>query len=212
MNSQSDVKINYNNLVEMQEDACSKFSQNPIFGTKNGGAFEWITYAEFAEKVDQFRGGLATLGVGKDDKVAIISKNTVQWAVACYATFGLEAQFVPMYETQLPKDWEYISQDSGSKILLAADSEIFQHVKDFPNKIEKLESVVLLEGRGDDQTLTYESLLEKGKQQPIPSAKPDFESEMGMLYTSGTTGNPKGVLLTHHNILFMIAVEFSLCD
>ena len=66
MNSQSDVKINYNNLVEMQEDACSKFSQNPIFGTKNGGAFEWITYAEFAEKVDQFRGGLATLGVGKD--------------------------------------------------------------------------------------------------------------------------------------------------
>ena len=50
MNSQSDVKINYNNLVEMQEDACSKFSQNPIFGTKNGGAFEWITYAEFAEK------------------------------------------------------------------------------------------------------------------------------------------------------------------
>ena len=70
MNSQSDVKINYNNLVEMQEDACSKFSQNPIFGTKNGSAFEWITYAEFAEKVDQFRGGLATLGVGKDDKVA----------------------------------------------------------------------------------------------------------------------------------------------
>ena len=114
MNNQSDVKINYNNLVEMQEDACSKFSQNPIFGTKNGGAFEWITYAEFAEKVDLFRGGRATLGVGKDDKVAIISKNTVQWAVACYATFGLEAQFVPMYETQLPKDWEYISQDSGS--------------------------------------------------------------------------------------------------
>ena len=103
MNSKSDVKINYINLVEMQEDACSKFSQNPIFGTKNGGAFEWITYAEFAEKVDQFRGGLATLGVGKDDKVAIISKNTVQWAVACYASFGLEAQFVPMYETQLPK-------------------------------------------------------------------------------------------------------------
>ena len=206
MNSQSDVKINYNNLVEMQEDACSKFSQNPIFGTKNGGAFEWITYAEFAEKVDQFRGGLANLGVGRDDKVAIISKNTVQWAVACYATFGLEAQFVPMYETQLPKDWEYISQDSGSKILLAADSEIYQHVKDFPEKIEKLESVVLLEGSGVDQTLTYESLLEKGKQQPIPSAKPDFESEMGMLYTSGTTGNPKGVLLTHHNILFMIAV------
>ena len=104
------------------------------------------------------------------------------------------------------RDREYISQDSGSKILLAADSEIFQHVKDFPNKIEKLESVVLLEGSGDDQTLTYESLLEKGKQEPIPSAKPDFESEMGMLYTSGTTGNPKGVLLTHHNILFMIAV------
>ena len=205
MNSQSDVKINYNNLVEMQEDACSKFSQNPIFGTKNGGAFEWITYAEFAEKVDQFRGGLATLGVGKDDKVAIISKNTVQWAVACYATFGLDAQFVPMYETQLTKDWEYISQDSGSKILLAADSEIFQRVKDFPGKIEKLESVVLLEGSGDDQTLTYESLLEKGKQQPIPSAKPDFESEMGMLYTSGTTGNPKGVLLTHHNALFIVS-------
>ena len=59
---------------------------------------------------------------------------------------------------------------------------------------------------GQDGSYLAESLLEKGLQQPIPAAKPDFESEMGMLYTSGTTGNPKGVLLTHHNILFMIAV------
>ena len=205
MNSQTEVKVEYTNLVEMQEDSCRKYAQNSLYGTKKSGTFEWITYQEFAEKVDQFRGGLASLGVGKDDKVAIISKNTVPWAVSSYATFGLEAQFVPMYETQLTKDWEYICEDSGSKVLLAANPEIYEKVKEFPKKLEKLEAVILLEGNADEQTLTYDTLLKKGQEQATPSRKPDYESEMGMLYTSGTTGKPKGVLLTHHNALFIVS-------
>ena len=132
MNKSSEVKVKYANLVEMQEDSCMKYTNNPLYGTKKDGFFEWITYHEFAQLVNDFRAGLASLGVGKGDKVAIISGNTVQWTVACYSTFGLEAKFVPMYETQLPRDWEYITKDCAAKILLAATPEIFDQIKSFP--------------------------------------------------------------------------------
>ena len=136
MNTANEVKVEYSNLVEMQEDSCRKYAGNPLFGTKKDGVFHWTTFEEFAQLVNDFRGGLASLGVGKNDKVAIISKNTVQWAVASYASFGLEAQFVPMYETQLPRDWEYISRDCGAKVLLAANPAIYDQIKSFPKNLE----------------------------------------------------------------------------
>ena len=205
MNTANEIKVVYSNLVEMQENSCRKYAGNPLFGTKKDGVFHWTTFEEFAQLVNDFRGGLASLGVGKNDKVAIISKNTVQWAVASYASFGLEAQFVPMYETQLPRDWEYISRDCGAKVLLAANLAIYDQIKSFPKNMENLEHTVLLEGEEDPETISYDSLLQKGKDQPVESGNPDYEAEMGMLYTSGTTGNPKGVLLTHHNMLFIVA-------
>ena len=85
------------NLIEMLENSRNRFAERPLFGTKRDGIYEWTSYEEFAKKVDAFRGGLASLGVDKGDKVAVISKNTEEWAVSAYSTYGLCAQHIPMY-------------------------------------------------------------------------------------------------------------------
>ncbi|MEM1007539.1 MAG: AMP-binding protein, partial [Myxococcota bacterium] len=106
----------YSSLVEMQVRSCERYANNAFLGTKKKGAYQWITYQDFAKLVDQFRAALALLGVGQGDKVAVIADNRLEWAVAAYATYGRGAHYVPMYESQLPKDWEFIIQDSGAKV------------------------------------------------------------------------------------------------
>ena len=206
----SATKGTHQNLVQMLENSRQRFGDQPLYGTKRDGIYEWTTYEEFAEKVDALRGGLASLGVSAGDKVAIICKNTEEWAVSAYATYGLCGQHIPMYETQMAKEWEYIIRDCGAKILLAANPTVFEQTRNFPDKIDTLEHVVLLSGSVSGDVTTYTDLLKTGRENPIEALQPESNSPMGMIYTSGTTGNPKGVILSHRNLIFECSVVLPL--
>jgi long-chain acyl-CoA synthetase len=206
----SAAKGTHQNLVQMLENSRQRFGDQPLYGTKRDGIYEWTTYEEFAEKVDALRGGLASLGVSAGDKVAIICKNTEEWAVSAYATYGLCGQHIPMYETQMAKEWEYIIRDCGAKILLAANPTVFEQTRNFPDKIDTLEHVVLLSGSVSGDVTTYTDLLKTGRENPIEALQPESNSPMGMIYTSGTTGNPKGVILSHRNLIFECSVVLPL--
>ncbi len=71
----------YKNLIEMLDNSRKRYAERPLFGTKRDGNYEWTTYEQFAGKVDDLRGGLASLNISSGDKVAIISNNTEEWAV-----------------------------------------------------------------------------------------------------------------------------------
>ncbi|PKN58537.1 MAG: long-chain fatty acid--CoA ligase [Deltaproteobacteria bacterium HGW-Deltaproteobacteria-14] len=189
----------FENLVDMFEKSTQKYAKNPLFGVKKGGVYRWQTYEDIAKAVAEFRGGLASIGVGHGDRVAVISDNRPEWAIGAYAVYGLGAQYVPMYEAQLEKDWKYILNDSGTKVLLVANSEIFEKTKKFVDEVESLEHVVNFEGKADDST-SYAALLKVGAAKPVPSVHPKQDDVCGFIYTSGTTGNPKGVLLSHKNL------------
>lgn len=191
-------KPKYTDLLSLYTDSVAKHGPRPLFGTKKAGQWEWITYAQFAEQVDNFRAALAQLGVGHGDRVAVISNNRVEWAVGCYATLGLGAIYVPMYEAQLDREWAYILNDCGAKVCLTATENIFDRVSAIRGELPELKHVLSFDGNGESST-SYSSLLKKGAEKPVPAVKGNADDIAGNIYTSGTTGNPKGVLLTHSN-------------
>ncbi|MCP4130417.1 MAG: long-chain fatty acid--CoA ligase [bacterium] len=185
------------NLVEMFEQSVENFAKEPWLGTKNNtGEYEWVLYSDMGRRVDKLRGGLSYIGVEKGDSVGIIANNCVDWAIGHFATAGLGALYVPMYEAELLSVWEYIIRDSAVKILFVSKAEIYEKIKSFPEKISTLEKIYLLSGDGDNTMTALEKI---GEQNPATSFYPAPEDEAVLVYTSGTTGDPKGVLLMHGN-------------
>ena len=188
----------FRTLVDIFEHSTKTFADRPLFGTKKDGRWHWMTYGEFGAKVDALRGGLAHLGVEKGDRVAIIANNRPEWAIAAYATYGLGAQFVPMYESQLTKDWKYILSDCKAKVLFVANRAIADKIAAIRDELPALEHVVVIDGeaKGDGE-VSLDALLQS---EPVPPAEVEPNDIAGFIYTSGTTGNPKGVLLSHENL------------
>ena len=190
----------FTDLVDVFQRSIESFATHNLFGTKTDGQWVWTTYQEFGKRVDNFRGGLASLGIGPGDTVSVISGNRVEWAVAAYAVYGLGARFCPMYESQLAKDWEYINNDSGAKVLLTSTYAIYEAVKDWPGKVGALEKVFCM-ALPDEDEASFGSLERIGEENPAPTSDVTPETICGFIYTSGTGGSPKGVMQTHRNIL-----------
>jgi len=185
------------NLPELFENSVKKFAERPYLGTKNKqGEYEWITYQEIGRRVDNLRAGLTAIGVKQGDVVGIICNNSVNWAVAHFAAAGLGALFVPMYEAELVRIWEYIIADSAVKVLLVSKPEIYEKIKDFPSKISTLEKIYVMQGDGKNTMAELERI---GEKKPVKAIYPRPEEVAVLIYTSGTTGDPKGVLLMHGN-------------
>ena len=189
----------FENLVDLFEKSCDKYAGNQLFGTKTSRGWEWITYGEFKSMVDRFRGGLASLGVGPGDRVGMVADNRVEWAVAAYATYGLKAQFVPMYEAQKQDEWAFILSDCAAKVVVGSKMGVYTKLKELVEQVPTLEHAIGLEAPASDDH-SYAAMLAAGDRQPVPAQHPSRDDLAGFIYTSGTTGQPKGVKLSHGNI------------
>lgn len=192
----------FTNLVEMQIKSCQNNKDAKFLGTKAGNTFNFVTFGEFAELVNKFRGVLKNqFDIGVDDKIAMISNNRLEWAVAYYATNSLGAQIVPMYEAQAEKDWRYIINDSEAKLVIVASEKIYEKTKDLPNNFANVKHLLCFDAP-EDSPSSYKRLMNEVDASKIPEPFiPTPDHLTVIIYTSGTTGNPKGVELTHHNIV-----------
>ncbi len=189
----------YENLVDLCQKSCQAYASRELFGTKADGGWKWITYGEFGKLVDEVRGGLAQRGVGPGDRVGIVADNRVEWAVAAYATYGLGAQFVPMYEAQKPDEWQFILEDCGAKVVFGSKAAVVEKLRKVKEAIPGLEHVLgfeLPEGDPDG----WAALRAAGQKAPVEAVQPAWDDIAGYIYTSGTTGKPKGVKLSHGNV------------
>ncbi|HEY5949760.1 MAG TPA: long-chain fatty acid--CoA ligase, partial [Kofleriaceae bacterium] len=189
--------MSYKNLVAIAEASAERFADRPLFGERHDGGWRWLTYRQFQHEVDTLRAGLAQLGVGRGDRVAIVSRNSTAWAVASYATLGLGATFVPMYESQRLEDWEFILRDCGARVVFVRTPKISAALDSARSRLPGLQDIITIEDGEDSHSMTTVQAL--GAEHPVASIDAEPDDVAGLIYTSGTTGLPKGVMLTHRN-------------
>ena len=148
----------------------------------------------------------AAIGVDRYDKIGIISNNRYEWAMIAAATYSLNATLVPMYEAQLPTDWRYIINDSFATVLFCSTKDIFDRVnKEVLPMAPQVHSTLCLDAVDGEEygyqtavSRIYEPFLLEQSSMMTPPSEEDLAN---LIYTSGTTGKPKGVELTHRNIV-----------
>jgi long-chain acyl-CoA synthetase len=196
------MKIRFKTLADVYSQSIKNFAGRKFLGEKKNGSYQWMTYADFGKLTDEARSGLAALGVGKDDRIASIADNCSEWAVMAFATYGLGAWYVPMYEAQLPTEWEFIMKDCEAGVVVVANAKIAAKCAPLMKSVPSLKTMIVLHADGalPEGAISLADLQAKGRAKPVPVATIAPEDVAGLIYTSGTTGKPKGVMLTHSNI------------
>lgn len=190
----------FSTLVDMIQNSVKSYPDNRVFGTKSNGVYQWITYRQFGNHIDNFRNALIFLGVKPEDRVAIISSNRVEWAVGAYATYECAATYAPMYESQSVDEWEFILSDNLPTVLIISKPAIYQKLVNIINNTASIKKVILLDGKSEG-TISYAEALELGSKNQSNIANVSPQNMATLIYTSGTTGKPKGVMLSHSNII-----------
>src|SRR5665213_1936042 len=186
-------------------------SNRPMLAGKENG--EWKTYstADVAEIVNKLSSGLLYSGIGpgdftveKRDKIAVICKNRPEWVMLDLAVQQVGAILVPIYPTVSDIEMEFILKDAGVKMIFVNDAALFQKVSLIKANLPALKEIVSFEKiEGvkhweEIQLHLTENILSKIK---VISNNIKSEDLVTIIYTSGTTGTPKGVMLSHRNIL-----------
>lgn len=201
------------NIVELFESSVARNAPRELFGTKTDQGWLWLTYADVARMVDAMRAALSSLGIGRGDRVAIIANNRVEWAVASYATYGLGAAFVPMYENQSEKDWAFILKDCGAKGVFVPNEAVRDRIAAMADTLPALAWTAVLDGMPGAPSADgerprrewYSRMLVRHAADTVASLRPSPDETACIIYTSGTTGEPKGVVLSHGNMATNVA-------
>jgi long-chain acyl-CoA synthetase len=159
-----------------------------------------MTFTQFKEQVDKFATALADLGVKKGDKVALFGPNLIQWEIACYGISKAGAILVPLSPLFTPGEVEYELNDSGAETVIVFQL-MYPTLKAVEGKV-KLRNVIVIEfGEKIEGTLGFSELMEKTKPNPPKYTYNAKEDLTTIVYTAGTTGLPKGAMLTNYNVV-----------
>ena len=191
----------------------NKYNEIDIFSSKKKQGWEGIKTQDFINRVNNISKGLYALGVRPNDKVGMISENRLEWNLFDFAVQQIGAVVVAVYPNISDDDYEFIFNDAEIKLCVVSNDDLFQRLLGIKDKIQLLENVYTfntylniphwfeLIGLGFDVT---DDVLQGLKDQ----VKPDDLATI--IYTSGTTGKPKGVMLSHKNVLAdVISSEYS---
>jgi long-chain acyl-CoA synthetase len=194
----------YKRLFDFVYDQLNHFPQQKMMTSRLAG--EWKSYStqEFVDTMNAVSRGLLAMGIGKGDKIALITtQNRAEWNILDHAILQIGAIDVPIYPTMTEDDYNYIMNHAEVKMCFLSDQDIFKKVNAIRSKVPSLEHVFSFEKvDGCDSWL---SVAEKGKNgdqnavQKLADAV-TIDDLATIIYTSGTTGLPKGVMLTHKNI------------
>ena len=204
-------------LISMFEESIQQHGSKPALAHKpKGGTYQDISYTQLGESVDAFSKGLSTLGVQKDDRVALLSENRPEWAITDFGSLKAGAVTVPMFSTLTAAQVSYILKDSGAKIICVSTESQLKKVLSIQDDVPTLENIILFDSTEDEApegVIQFEDVCSRGKAVDFTPEGDASEDDIAtIIYTSGTTGNPKGVMLTHANFIFNLQACKSLIE
>ena len=192
-------------LFDFPSYQLETYNLKKAFSTKYNGKWESISSQEYVDKSNQLSRGLLKLGIKPDDKIAIIStSNRTEWNICDIGILQTGAQTVPIYPTICKEDYEYVLNHSEATYCFVSDITILEKLNQIKGNT-KLKVIFTFDDIADENS--WKEVMELGKdtnnQDEVEARKNAVKPEdlATLIYTSGTTGRPKGVMLSHANIV-----------
>lgn len=191
-------------LFDIPYYQLEKFPQETMFSTKRDGKWDSVSTQEFLDQVNLISRGLIALGVQPGEKVGLVSGNRVEWNIMDIGIQQIGAIGVPIYPNISTKDYKYIFGDAGIKICCTGDKDLYDKISSIKSELPLLQKVFCFDKI--EGVRHWLEIIEQASQTDISEVekrKAEIKNDdlATMIYTSGTTGNPKGVMLSHNNIL-----------
>jgi len=198
------MAVSIKTLADFYYYQLNNNAKKDAFTQKEKGVWVTMSTKEFIEKATQISKGLLTLGIEKGDKVAVISNNRTEWHLIDLAVQQIGVINVPIYSNITEEDYTYILNDCGAKLVFVSDEAILEKILNIQSNTASVKEIFIF-NKGSEHK-HYSSLIEE----VLPADEEKINSLMQtvnendlatLIYTSGTTGNPKGVMLTHRNLV-----------
>jgi long-chain acyl-CoA synthetase len=184
--------------------ARERFGERNAVRYKRDGEWKELTYAEAVDAIQDVALGLVDLGIGVGDRVSVLADTRWEWTLASYAITAAGGVVVPIYPTNAPNECKWVLGNSGARATFCEDDVQKAKIDQVRGDLDELEHVIGIEPGGGEPTL--DELRERGRGRDPQELSARHESvdpndPYTIVYTSGTTGPPKGVVLTHGNAM-----------
>jgi len=204
-------------INEVFRNRAARFGSRPAVEKKLRGKWESVSWTEYFHQARAFGLGLYSLGIRKGDRVGLLSENRLEWLYCDMGVLGIGACLVPLYPTLAPEEIAFIISNSGSRIIVVENKAQLEKIENSKDSCPNLERIIVIEGfeEGDGSpslVSSFKMILARGDEihEKNPSLFDDLSGEVipsdlaTIVYTSGTTGVPKGAMITHRNIMAVV--------
>ena len=198
------MPVTVTRVFDLLQYNLEKFPKDEFISGKINGVWKKYSTQQFSDTANNLSKGLLQLGMVKGDRIAVMSHNRPEWNIADFAVNQFGGYHVPLYPTLAGHDIKFILENAGVSIVFVEDEELFKKVKPIGEAVNpELRIYTFNEVAGADHWMTLVDAGAKSEGIDLETYRAAVTPDdvLTLIYTSGTTGTPKGVMLTHHNLV-----------
>ena len=202
-------------INEVFKNRADKYKERLAVEKKLNGRWEKVTWRDYYDQARSVGLGLYSMGIKKGDMIAILSENRLEWVFTDMGALSIGAVIVPVYTTLVAEEVKYIAENSGAKVLFVENRMQLEKALSFVDEVDTLEKIIVFNNNDAKSShpavMSFDDLVAAGKENiEKPALFETLATDVTpddlatIVYTSGTTGVPKGAMITHKNIMAVI--------